>query len=90
MQEFKDYWDSEEGEKVKQAMKQQRQDDFTVMGLRANLETMSAYLIEHHLGHHIPLFKCVTRDVVMGGIIYHILLLPRSWADLFHHHPRHP
>ena len=57
MEEFREYWESEEGEKVTQAMKQQRQDDFTVMGLRDNLDRMATFLKEHNLVHHMLLFK---------------------------------
>ena len=40
-------------------MKQQRQDDYTVMGLRDNLDKMTAFLQEHNLVGLISLFKSV-------------------------------
>ena len=50
---------SKEGGKVREAMQQQRLDDFSVMGLLGNIDKMSAYLQDHGLQDHSALFEYV-------------------------------
>lgn len=38
-------------------MKQQRQDDFSMMGLQDNLEKIMVYMQEHELTEHFSVFR---------------------------------
>ena len=48
---------SEDGKKVKEAMKQQRLDDVSMMGLQDNLEKMMVYMQDHELTEHLSVFR---------------------------------
>ena len=59
---------SGEGGKVAETMRQQRQGDYTVMGLQLNIEQMMDYMEVKGLSGHLALFRCEYRYTVVGPV----------------------
>ena len=50
-------WESDEGAKIAHLMKKEHREDFGVLGLRSNLDTMEEWLGTQKLKGHLAVFR---------------------------------